>query len=112
MYAVKIVNRSQLRGGGGRSAAESSQFEQLELEVKILRELRHPNVVLLHEVIDDQAVGKLYIVQEFVKSCFSEMCLFFSCNFFYKKFSYSKKSVHPQHGTKNGFHCRSVTLFS
>ena len=68
MYAVKIVNRSQLRGGGGRSAAESSQFEQLELEVKILRELRHPNVVLLHEVIDDQAVGKLYIVQEFVQN--------------------------------------------
>ena len=40
IYACKIVNRSQLRGGGGRSAAESSQMAQLELEVPILRELR------------------------------------------------------------------------
>eukprot|EP00939_MAST-03C_sp_MAST-3C-sp1_P001670 g1670.t1 len=66
IFACKIVNRSQLRGGGGRSAADSSQFDQLELEVKILREMRHPNVVLLQEVIDDQALGKLYIIQEFV----------------------------------------------
>eukprot|EP00944_MAST-04C_sp_MAST-4C-sp1_P000942 g942.t1 len=61
-YAVKIVKRSLLKNRIG----SANIAEQLKQEVDILKQLRHPNAVLLHEVIDDDSLPKFYIIQEFV----------------------------------------------
>eukprot|EP00750_Incisomonas_marina_P015878 INCI18777.3.p1 GENE.INCI18777.3~~INCI18777.3.p1 ORF type:complete len:584 (-),score=101.34 INCI18777.3:1136-2887(-) len=42
------------------------QRQMVKSEIEILKKMRHPNVVLLHEVIDDPNHSKLYLVQEYV----------------------------------------------
>ena len=66
--AVKIVSRALLRKKrfGQSDAAEGADEEMLR-EVAVMKRLQHRNVVALHEVINDPAGDKFYIVQEFME---------------------------------------------
>lgn len=64
--AVKICNKfllSKKKKGGLGSA---SLLEDVRREIAIMKNLDHPNVVRLYEVIDDPTNDKLYLVIEYV----------------------------------------------
>ena len=42
-----------------------SAYDQVKEELKVLKILDHPNVIFLHEVIDDPNHENLYLVTEF-----------------------------------------------
>lgn len=44
-----------------------SDVEGIAMEVKIMKRLRHENIVSLHEVIDDPLAKKIYLIQEFME---------------------------------------------
>ena len=62
--AVKIVRRFSKKIRLGRSGDPSDMIRK---EVAILKKARHPHVVSLLEVIDDDEYGKVYLVLEFVE---------------------------------------------
>ena len=64
LCAVKIVRRFSKKLRLGRSGDPN---EMIKKEVAILKKARHPNVVSLLEVIDDDEFGKVYLVLEFVQ---------------------------------------------
>ena len=50
--AVKIMNKKELKakpGGKGRSA-----YDCVLDELKVLKRIEHPNIIWLHEIIDDE----------------------------------------------------------
>jgi CRP-like cAMP-binding protein/tRNA A-37 threonylcarbamoyl transferase component Bud32 len=53
-YAMKIMARPA-----------KSLANEIE-EIAIMKKLKHPNIVMLHEVIDDPNSRKIYIIQEYV----------------------------------------------
>ena len=64
MVAIKIVRRFSKTLRLGRSGDPNDMIKK---EVAILKKARHPHVVSLIEVIDDDEFGKVYLVLEFVK---------------------------------------------
>jgi hypothetical protein len=58
VYAIKQVDKAKLR----RKRLGLSDAELMK-EVEVMKRLRHPNLVELHEVIDDKQGGQLYMVQ-------------------------------------------------
>nr|CCC95323.1 unnamed protein product [Trypanosoma congolense IL3000] len=66
--AIKIVPRPKEKraaiGGGCHSATK--RMEALHREIKVMKKLRHRNIVALYEVIDDPEAEKLYIVMQHV----------------------------------------------
>lgn len=64
LCAVKIVRRFSKKLRLGRSGDPN---EMIKKEVAILKKARHPNVVSLLEVIDDDEFGKVYLALEFVQ---------------------------------------------
>lgn len=52
MYAVKCIDKKALKG----------KEDSLENEVKVLRKLKHPNIVQLLETFEDR--NKVYLVME------------------------------------------------
>eukprot|EP00760_Papus_ankaliazontas_P001403 PhM_4_TR10465/c0_g1_i2/m.12749/K07359/CAMKK2; calcium/calmodulin-dependent protein kinase kinase 2 len=60
-YAIKILKRSLARRRAKRGGEEA-----LRREVAIMKKLDHPNIVKLHEVIDDPKCEKLYLIMEHV----------------------------------------------
>jgi serine/threonine protein kinase len=65
-YAMKMIKRDRFaqrrasvsNGGGGNGGGATNR------EVAIMKKLRHPHVVRLHEVIDDPSHMKLYLVMQ------------------------------------------------
>jgi len=45
---------------------KNNAFTLLEQEIAIMKKINHPNIVKLHEVIEDSEFNKLYIVMEFM----------------------------------------------
>ena len=64
LCAVKIVRRFSKKLRLGRSRDPN---EMIKKEVAILKKARHPNVVSLLEVIDDNEWGKVYLALEYVE---------------------------------------------
>jgi tRNA A-37 threonylcarbamoyl transferase component Bud32 len=66
-YAIKVINK-HLLARKGRLSAQGTLLENLMSEIAIMKTLLHPNIVTLHEVIDDRSSKSLCIVQEFVEN--------------------------------------------
>ena len=64
LCAVKIVRRLSKKLRLGRSGDTNDMIKK---EVAILKKARHPNVVSLLEVIDDDEWGKVYLALEYVE---------------------------------------------
>ena len=64
MVAIKIVRRFSQKIRLGRSGDPNDMIKK---EVAILKKARHPHVVSLIEVIDDDEFGKVYLILEYVE---------------------------------------------
>ena len=67
-YAMKIFSKSLLKrrrvfGRGGIS----DDWETTKKEIAIMKKLHHPNIVKLHEVIDDEENDNLFLVLDWVE---------------------------------------------
>eukprot|EP01138_Halocafeteria_seosinensis_P009829 gb/GECG01010040.1/.p1 GENE.gb/GECG01010040.1/~~gb/GECG01010040.1/.p1 ORF type:complete len:1693 (+),score=310.03 gb/GECG01010040.1/:1-5079(+) len=60
-FAMKVVDKAKLR-----KKRIGLTEDQLLQEVEVMKRLRHPNVVAMLEVINDQSGNKLYMIQELV----------------------------------------------
>ena len=59
------MNRQQLKSKiqtGGKTA-----YDCVLEEMKVLQRLEHPNIMWLHEIIDDPKKNELYLVTEYYK---------------------------------------------
>ncbi|KAJ7538487.1 hypothetical protein O6H91_11G050300 [Diphasiastrum complanatum] len=65
LYAIKIFNKSRLRKL--RVAPSETALMDVQREVDIMKQLDHPNIVNLVEVIDDPESDYLYMVLEYVE---------------------------------------------
>ena len=64
MVAIKIVRRFSKQLRLGRTGDPNDMIKK---EVAILKKARHPHVVSLIEVIDDDEFGKVYLILEYVE---------------------------------------------
>ena len=62
LYAMKVIKRDKLLKR--RISMHKTAFDDIELEIAIMKKLNHPNVVKLVEVMDDPSCSKLYLVME------------------------------------------------
>lgn len=72
-FAAKIIRkdilkkrREMIRDERGRVKYRDA-FENVLMEIAIMKKLNHPNIVKLFEVIDSSDSAKLYIIMEFVE---------------------------------------------
>ena len=63
-YACKIMNKKRLKKK--RMGRFSTALSAAQKEIAVWKKLRHPNVVSLHDVVDDPASDRLYLVSDFV----------------------------------------------
>lgn len=64
-YAIKEMNKALLmkkRTGQGKNA-----YDCVLEELKVLQRLQHPNIIWLHEIIDDPKKDKIFLVTEWQK---------------------------------------------
>jgi CRP-like cAMP-binding protein len=59
LYAMKMLTRSARHG--------KQLTETIRQEIAVMKKLRHPNIVTLHEVIDDPAANQVFLVQEYME---------------------------------------------
>lgn len=55
--AVKVLEKSRIK--------DKKDVERISREIKILKQLHHPNVVQIYEIIETE--NDLYLVMEFVQ---------------------------------------------
>lgn len=69
MFAIKAVSKKRLKRKSGliKGSRKSSGLLDLEREVSILTQIRHPNVVRLVEVMNDPEHDSVYMVFELLK---------------------------------------------
>jgi len=62
-YAIKIMSKKELKKksiGNGKNA-----YDCVLEELKVLEKLEHPNIIFLHEIIDDEKRDEIYLVTEY-----------------------------------------------
>ncbi|XP_024388158.1 serine/threonine-protein kinase GRIK1 isoform X6 [Physcomitrium patens] len=68
LFAVKVVDRKRLRDRRFLNEdGDSIMLQEYVHEIATLKKLHHPNIVALHEVIDDVQQRKVYLVLEYVE---------------------------------------------
>eukprot|EP00756_Hemistasia_phaeocysticola_P038463 Hpha_TRINITY_DN16758_c2_g1::TRINITY_DN16758_c2_g1_i1::g.79101::m.79101/K07359/CAMKK2; calcium/calmodulin-dependent protein kinase kinase 2 len=68
LFAIKIMNKSVLSRVKTRDAhGEKTAFDDVLREIAIMKRLDHPNIVTLHEVIDDPDSNKLYLILDYLE---------------------------------------------
>ena len=68
-FAMKVFRKrdlARMRRWDADAGAFRSALEEVSSEIAIMKQLRHPNVVRLHDVIDEPASEKLYLILEYV----------------------------------------------
>jgi serine/threonine protein kinase len=63
-YAMKILDKESLKKT--KQGKDLTALDLVYKEINILKELKHPNVVKLFEVIDDENEEKLYLIMEYM----------------------------------------------
>ncbi|KAL0207410.1 hypothetical protein P9112_012038 [Eukaryota sp. TZLM1-RC] len=68
LYVIKVFNSSIIKKKqfSQRSSPIKQGFDRVQTEIAIMKQLRHPNIVSLIEVIDDPSSNKLFLVMEYV----------------------------------------------
>ena len=67
-YAVKIFKVSLLkrrRIWDAQQAGFKTAFDDVQREIAIMKRLSNPNVMRMHDVVDDASVNKLYMVMDY-----------------------------------------------
>merc|ERR1719410_1204213 len=66
--AIKIINKNTLKRKRTmrKGQAPTSLYDNVLQEIAIMKRVNHPNIVKLHEVIDDDRKEKLYIILEYL----------------------------------------------
>jgi len=72
LYAMKAVRKVDLEASQGQSGQQGGKprrnpMEDLKREIMIMKKMKHNNIVMLSEVIDDPAGSKLLLVMEFME---------------------------------------------
>eukprot|EP00755_Sulcionema_specki_P010326 Sspe_Gene.63::Locus_22_Transcript_2_2_Confidence_0.667_Length_3961::g.63::m.63 len=62
-YALKIMNKSILNK---IVKGDSTALAQTRVEIAIMKKIAHPRIVKMHEVIDDPAQNKLYLILDYI----------------------------------------------
>ena len=67
-YALKVLNKSLLRRKRilRKNKPPTNMLENIFREIAIMKKLDHPNVLHIHEVIDDPANDKLFMVIDYM----------------------------------------------
>ena len=66
-FAAKIIKKSVMsKMRRKRSAGCKSCMNMVHTEIAIMKKVRHPNIVVLREVIDDPLNDKLFMIMEYV----------------------------------------------
>lgn len=65
IFATKQLKKSMLKRK--RYGRFGNALQNVQKEIAIWKKLRHPNVVRLHEVMDDPEHDKIYLVNDFVE---------------------------------------------
>jgi serine/threonine protein kinase len=63
-YACKIMNKRRLKKR--RVGRFSTALAAAQKEIAVWKKLRHPNIVSLHDVVDDPASDRQYLISDFV----------------------------------------------
>eukprot|EP01060_Flectonema_neradi_P012844 TRINITY_DN19625_c0_g1_i1.p1 TRINITY_DN19625_c0_g1~~TRINITY_DN19625_c0_g1_i1.p1 ORF type:complete len:365 (+),score=66.31 TRINITY_DN19625_c0_g1_i1:72-1166(+) len=65
-FAAKIIKKSLMSKRRRRKGSCTSYMNMVHTEIAIMKKVRHPNIVVLHEVIDDPLNDKLFMIMEYV----------------------------------------------
>ncbi|KAK8815858.1 hypothetical protein WA538_004981, partial [Blastocystis sp. DL] len=73
IFAVKVFSRSFLKmqktwSRSGNQMVMSTALEKVEREIALMKRLRHPNLVRLIDVVDDEEQDQIYMVIEYVEN--------------------------------------------
>ena len=60
--SARISSGSTCSSGGRRRLQFTTALDEVYQEIEILKQLNHPNVIKIHEIIDDLSADKLYLV--------------------------------------------------
>eukprot|EP01059_Diplonema_ambulator_P017671 TRINITY_DN29702_c0_g1_i1.p1 TRINITY_DN29702_c0_g1~~TRINITY_DN29702_c0_g1_i1.p1 ORF type:complete len:442 (+),score=92.01 TRINITY_DN29702_c0_g1_i1:69-1328(+) len=63
-YALKILNKQLLKK---MAKGDRTRLDDVEYEIAVMKRFNHPNVVSLHEVINDPTCNKVYLIMDYVE---------------------------------------------